>query len=967
MRHRQPGPTWPVVGILLCLFGLSLSAPRSWHHGHSTTRQKKVVVRISRHALSHPAVVVAVPTANSPPQPAAAPVASALTGGHPGPVRLPATSPADPASAATHVDWPLNIAWGLGQWQFNLADYLPQFRRTAQLGRRAAEADRAPQDALWLFAPPQGAASDLRTLGERFQLSSRSPSEHGLLADSYFLLEPQWLPVASPLATAWSSPASSLAAKPTTRWEDRLSPPTSLSQERPPAGRLEPTSADPPTSVPSDSAMSPRLASQREPSPSGSRWGEAAALVALAETLSINPEFAPWAAQLRQHVTRLTADSSSYAERQEAIISLDTLACDMQSQLAHRTSLPPRDPASRTWHALNRRLPVWKALIQHPHAAADTAPVAPEPERLLACLNDLTAQTAGAHGDGWRHFLQLEALQPLALEADRGASLAASQVRPLARQLLTRLDPTMLTPQQRQFLASPAVRSLREVLLPLAAEPVDLALLQRHLERYESTGSPALASAVAVQRQRLAWSDIEVDRRLAEELESHYRLSNLRIAVGAELLNRLSVTRRMMHAPVQETVLGASVRGQSTTTTDVRVRLVPDAHRIRMAVEAEGVVHSRTSSRTGPALLFNRSESRFQVRKLVEFTPRGVVAFAPQAQIDIDTQLRGVSSNLDGVPFLGGLTRDAIRRRYHDSRDESRAEMQRLVSSRVEAQVEAEAAGRIRQINLNYRNLVLVPLERLSLDPLACQFETTADRLVARLRVAGDDQLAAHTPRPRAPLGSQASVQIHESAVNNVAARLGLAGRTLSLAELHALVQEKLNQPAVPAPDTMPNDVRVTFAAQDPVRIECLDDRVKLSLKFREIRTASDRWRNFTVMVYYLPDLSVPGGQLIREGVVQLAGDGLRAKGQVALRGIFSKMFSKNRAFHVVPADWVADPRLADYVVTQFAIEDGWIGWALGKKTTSPAASATAKRPAATPSPPSHAPRQADHRARWIR
>ena len=57
--------------------------------------------------------------------------------------------------------------------------------------------------------------------------------------------------------------------------------------------------------------------------------------------------------------------------------------------------------------------------------------------------------------------------------------------------------------------------------------------------------------------------------------------------------------------------------------------------------------------------------------------------------------------------------------------------------------------------------------------------KSTPERVVARVRVAGDDQLGSHTPRPRALSDSLASVQVHETAMTNLAVTLGLDGKRL--------------------------------------------------------------------------------------------------------------------------------------------------------------------------------------------
>ena len=82
------------------------------------------------------------------------------------------------------------------------------------------------------------------------------------------------------------------------------------------------------------------------------------------------------------------------------------------------------------------------------------------------------------------------------------------------------------------------------------------------------------------------------------------------------------------------------------------------------------------------------------------------------------------------------------------------------------------------------RDRVTGPLESAGVELTPIELSTTDQRVIARLRVAGHEQLAGHTPRPRAPADSLASVQLHESALTNAALSLGLDGKRLTAQEL---------------------------------------------------------------------------------------------------------------------------------------------------------------------------------------
>jgi hypothetical protein len=239
---------------------------------------------------------------------------------------------------------------------------------------------------------------------------------------------------------------------------------------------------------------------------------------------------------------------------------------------------------------------------------------------------------------------------------------------------------------------------------------------------------------------------------------------------------------------------------------------------------------------------------------------------------------------------------------------------------------------KIEQSKQDFQTKIVDPLRELELEPTAVDMETTAERLIGRYRIAGRKQISAHTPRPQAPGDSLLSVQIHQTALNNVLEQLGLAGRRVELRELYKEMTDRFSQEKVEIPDDLPDDVFVTFADEDPVRIDCQDGRVRLQIRLKELSQEGtrNRWTNFTVRGYYAPVADQLDANLEREGVIELIGDRLRIGDRIALSGIFGKVLSRNRKLNLVNKQIAMAPELKDLQVTQFVIHDGWIGVALG-------------------------------------
>ena len=93
-----------------------------------------------------------------------------------------------------------------------------------------------------------------------------------------------------------------------------------------------------------------------------------------------------------------------------------------------------------------------------------------------------------------------------------------------------------------------------------------------------------------------------------------------------------------------------------------------------------------------------------------------------------------------------------------------------------------------------------------------------------------------------------------------------------------------------------------------------------------------------------MPSCDTLDAKLVREGTIELSGERLNFRDQVALRGIFTKVLSKNRTFNLVAEKFARDPRLKSLRIDQFTIDDGWIGLSVAQSAKAKVAGQRAAR-----------------------
>ena len=108
------------------------------------------------------------------------------------------------------------------------------------------------------------------------------------------------------------------------------------------------------------------------------------------------------------------------------------------------------------------------------------------------------------------------------------------------------------------------------------------------------------------------------------------------------------------------------------------------------------------------------------------------------------------------------------------------------------------------------------------------------------------------------------------------------------------------------------------------------------------------RWKTFEVRATYVPTTDQRDANLVRDGIIELGGERRGLGNQVALRGIFAKVLSKNRPLKLITHSLAKQPQLADLEVNQFAINHGWMGIAMAPNAN------TARIPYHQPTPRLH-------------
>ncbi len=653
-------------------------------------------------------------------------------------------------------------------------------------------------------------------------------------------------------------------------------------------------------------------------------WPYPATLGSIAKELEAHAFTADWARKLQAEIRTLgQIDAFSSTDSALCINRFDTLA-DEAWTLSQATDEQPMTVAlQRASFAIARRVEVW----QHVHAVASST----QPVKITAKVDreDLQQQVAAVeaqlqrltHGESWRKYLLLDQVKEVA--AGRGGLSPAV----VSRTVITRLHTARSKENRKAFFSQPEFIALGKELSHWVVEPVDFASLLWNLEHYEECEGCKTAADVAAGIHDLRWAQSHYASQLGQRLETSYRNANARLSVSGEFLNQLLPQPEAQSQRVAEHLLGANVYGRSRADTNLALVLKPDPNRIKVELQAAGAVTSRTSAHRSPVTFHNRGAAEYQGRKLLAVDCTGVRSWDAEVQATSRNCTVGVDSDFDHIPLLGPLVRHIADQQRADQQGRANRIVEVRLSDRVASQLDESVGSKLQEAEQTFQLKVLTPLNQLNLDPKPVDMQTTSSHISVRYRLAGKQQLAAHTPRPRAPANHVFAVQLHQTVLNNAIEQLQLSGRETGLQELHDELVSKFDV-MKGASDPLPEDVVIKFASEDPIAIAFKDDRVVFTLRIDYIDNGRRRLNDFAVRVAYKPVVNGLDVKLMRDGFVELVGRRVGFRDQIVIRGLFSAVFSKERPVQITPQTVLENPHIRNVAVTQMVIDEGWIGLA---------------------------------------
>jgi hypothetical protein len=240
--------------------------------------------------------------------------------------------------------------------------------------------------------------------------------------------------------------------------------------------------------------------------------------------------------------------------------------------------------------------------------------------------------------------------------------------------------------------------------------------------------------------------------------------------------------------PITDVILGTQVNGSGDTTGHVSLELIPSIDRARMELILRGRTLAHTVGHNGPVTIFSHSTTSLLGRK----------------QLTIDqTAFRGepacaecsTSSNIDCLNINAGrLISNIATRRVYSNKSTAEAIAAQHAQTRLEGRMDSRSADLLARANNGFNEQFRNPLLRRGAFPKQLDFRTTRDWLTIVGLQARDDELGAGTEPPEVADGTDLSVRLHESLIDNYTAAT-VSGKTERSLAYRRSMRDLLGEP----------------------------------------------------------------------------------------------------------------------------------------------------------------------------
>ena len=436
--------------------------------------------------------------------------------------------------------------------------------------------------------------------------------------------------------------------------------------------------------------------------------------------------------------------------------------------------------------------------------------------------------------------------------------------------------------------------------------------LSKYLDRYEA--NPTSRARFEIERRLDLLSSLGRVPQLTAAIRNQFNHPNVCLELSEQFLSRVATKPINDVGPVNDCILGTTIRGMGNTTGMVTLETVPSDDRALLMLRLEGTTLSETKGYKKPVVIRSSGTTHFTATKQIALEDADFWNYPTQVHATTSTHTRSVQKQ--GGGFGSRFIETIGTKKVAEKKPQANAIAADHAEVRIADGLEEELLPKLQNARFQYQNKFKKALQQHGAEPTWVAFSTTDHSLNVNILQTGRGQLGAETRSPDFSVVSDLSLQLHETGASNLASAM-LAGATLSQqtrdghpalnVELPSWLRDAIDEAREEQEAKQPTDAgrhfkpwSIRFRRLRPVTIEFAENRVNIRLHAAQISAGDDSYNGWDILVSYTLQPQEGGLQLARTGEIEViptrfdpaGGKGLTNK-QVALRGNLAKELNR--------------------------------------------------------------------------
>ena len=427
---------------------------------------------------------------------------------------------------------------------------------------------------------------------------------------------------------------------------------------------------------------------------------------------------------------------------------------------------------------------------------------------------------------------------------------------------------------------------------------------------------------------------------LVEQSKQQFSSSNLHVTIDESLVER-GVNRAVNQCTsVRDCILGTRIVGSALLTGNVTASLQPSIGSIRLQIALSGNVHSDNRGYNGPVRLRTSGDGQVYATRLMQIAESGI-------SLEPVVTTGSLSTRINAIEHPWKLVRRIARKKAAQQKPQADRIAHRKFITRVTDAFTEETDGAVSQPMPDLMAEARPYLQRLDFPEPARDIGSTSDSIYFFATLRKGNQLAAPTTPPPIAQSNQATIQIHESAIDNTIGSI-LAGRTMSRTELRNLA-EKTKESDQAQATSADNDAdeeedeefEIDFDRSRPVIFEAREGQLRVGIRGTRFAQGSrELKRPLEIVAVYQPVKSESGEIVLdRVGEVQINFPGTKrlSVGQAGMRGAIKQGFADTFPQNLMDKPWIIPNdakaeafRGLNFRPRYFDAQDGWLTLGVG-------------------------------------